>query len=162
MSLIHLPTFYLIIVNTFAWLIVHFGVAYFSSRIEVIKFNPHSILFKTRSWELNGMIYQSVFRVRRWKRLLPSGGKIFGLFSINEFHSSTQNYVRKWIAESCRAEFTHWIAILPVFFFILWNPIEAWIINIVYALCANIPCIISQRYNRPRVLFLAKRKYGSR
>lgn len=156
--MIHFSTFWLIVVNTCAWVIVHFGVAYFSSRIGVAKFNPHNMLFKTRSWELNGRIYQNVFRVRRWKRLLPSGGKIFGLFSINDFHSSAQNYIRKWIVESCRAELTHWIAILPVLFFILWNPVEAWIINIVYAFCANLPCIISQRYNRPRVLVLVKRK----
>jgi glycosyl-4,4'-diaponeurosporenoate acyltransferase len=162
MPLIRLPALWLIAVNTFAWIIIHFGVAYFTTRIRDDRFNPRSMLFKTRAWELKGKIYQNIFRVKRWKSLLPSGGKIFGLFSINSFHSSTRDYINKWVTESCRAELTHWLAMLPALLFFLWNPFEAWSINIIYALCANTPCIISQRYNRPRVLALAEKRDKSK
>jgi glycosyl-4,4'-diaponeurosporenoate acyltransferase len=162
MPLIRLSTFWLIVVNTFAWLIIHFGVAYFAAKIRDDRFDPGNKLFKTHAWESNGKIYQSIFRVKQWKALLPSGGKLFGLFSINHFHSCAQDYMSKWIVESCRAEFTHWLAMLSGVLFLFWNPLEAWIINILYALCANAPCIISQRYNRPRVLALAKRRDKSK
>jgi glycosyl-4,4'-diaponeurosporenoate acyltransferase len=156
--LIHLSTFWLIVVNTFAWLIIHFGVAYFAAKIRDDRFDPRSMIFKTRAWERNGKTYQNIFRVKRWKPLLPSGGKLFGLFTINHFHSSGWDYISKWITESCRAELTHWLAMLPVLLFLIWNPFLAWIINVIYALFANVLCIISQRYNRPRVLALGKRR----
>jgi len=47
---------------------------------------------------------------------------------------------------------------LPALLFFLWNPFDAWMINIIYAICANIPCIISQRYNGPRVMQLMNKK----
>lgn len=162
MPLIRLSTFWLIVVNTFAWLIIHFGVAYFAAKIRDDRFDPGNKLFKTRAWESKGKIYHCIFRVKRWKPLLPSGGKLFGLFTINHFHSSGRDYISKWITESCRAELTHWLAMLPVLLFLIWNPILAWIINVIYALFANAPCIISQRYNRPRVLALVERRDKSK
>ena len=160
--MICLSTFWLITINSFAWVVIHFGVAYFASRIRDDHFNPSGMIFKTRAWERNGKTYENIFRVRRWKPLLPSGGKLFGLFTINHFYSSGRDYISKWITESCRAELTHWLAMLPVLLFLIWNPFLAWIINVIYALFANVPCIISQRYNRPRVLVLAERRNKSK
>ncbi len=158
LPLVHLSTFSLIAVNAGGWALIHLGVGFLASRIADDSFDPRDKLFRTRVWERNGEIYQSVFRVRLWKKFLPSGGKIFGLFSLNRFRSSAGNYTRKWIVESCRAELTHWSAMLPALSFLLWNPFEAWLINLIYAICANIPCIISQRYNRPRIQALVGRR----
>ena len=160
--MIRLSTFWVITLNCFAWVVIHFGVAYLASRIRDDRFKPRSVIFRTRPWERNGKIYQTIFRVKRWKPLLPSGGKLFGLFTINRFCSSGRDYINKWITASCRAELTHWLAMLPVLLFLIWNPFLAWIINVIYALFANMPCIISQRYNRPRVLALAKRRNKSK
>jgi len=159
MPLVCLPSLWLIAVNTFAWLIIQLGIGYFAVRINDDRFNPNSRLFRTRAWEKNGTLYQRVFKVSRWKSLLPSGGRIFGIFSINKFRSLKQNYINKWLIESCRAEFTHWIAMFPAILFYLWNPFDAWIINIAYAVCVNVPCIISQRYNRPRVVAIANMRH---
>lgn len=158
LPLVHLSTSSLIAVNAAAWTLVHLSVGFLTSRIKEDGFDPHDRLFRTRVWERNGQIYQTLFRVRSWKKLLPSGGKIFGLFSLNHFRSSAHNYSRKWVVESCRAELTHWSAMLPGLLFLLWNPFEAWLINLIYAICANIPCIISQRYNRPRINALMDRR----
>ena len=158
LPLINLSTPWLIAVNAGAWTFIHFSVGFLASRVKDTSINPYNTLFKTRSWERNGRIYQSIFRVRLWKKFLPSAGRIFGLFSLNGFRSSSRNYARKWMMESCRAELTHWYAMLPGFLFLLWNPFEAWLINLIYAVCANIPCIISQRYNRPRIQTLVGRR----
>lgn len=158
MPLIHLSTFWLIAINSFAWFAIQISIGYFATRIRDDRFKPHNRLFRTRAWEQNGEFYQNIFKVSLWKSLLPSGGKIFGTFSINNFRSATQDYFNKWLVESCRAEWVHWVAMLPALLFFLWNPFEAWMMNIAYALCANAPCIISQRHNRPRVLALVTRR----
>lgn len=152
MPLIHLPTFWLITINALAWAVIQIGVGYFAARMSDERFEPQNNLFKERAWEQSGKIYEKLFRVTRWKSWLPSGGKFFGIFSVDSFRSAARDYAQKWLVESSRAEFTHWIAMLPALLFFLWNPFNAWMINIGYAICANVPCIISQRYNRPRVM----------
>ncbi len=161
MPLIHLSTFWLIVVNTLAWAAIQISVGYFAARMSDGRFNPQSPLFKERACEQGGKIYEELFRVTRWKSWLPSGGKFFGIFSINSFRSADSGYAHKWLVESSRAEFTHWVAMLPALLFFLWNPFNAWIINILYAFFANMPCIISQRYNRPRVMRLMSKRLKS-
>ena len=161
MPLIYLPTFWLIVVNAAAWAAIQIGVGYFAAKISDERFDPKGAFLKEQHWEQGGEIYEKLFRVRRWKSWLPSGGKIFGIFSINSFRSADHVYAHKWLVESCRAEFTHWLAMLPALLFFLWNPFSAWMINIIYAICANIPCIISQRYNRPRVMQLMNKRLKS-
>jgi len=156
-TLIYLSTFWLIVVNAAAWAAIQIGVGYFAAKISGGNFNPEGAIFKERHWEQGGKIYEKLFRVSRWKSWLPSGGKFFGIFSINHFRSSARDYAQKWLVESCRAEFIHWVAMLPALLFFLWNPFNAWMINIGYAICANVPCIISQRHNRPRVMRFLRR-----
>lgn len=158
MPVIYLSTLWLIVINAMAWAIIQIGVGYIVVKINDKRFIPGSSLYKEHAWEQSGEIYEKLFRVRRWKSWLPSGGKFFGIFSINSFRSTANTYTDKWLIESCRAEFTHWLALLPAVLFFLWNPFNAWMMNIAYALCANLPCIISQRYNRPRVMKLLKRR----
>jgi glycosyl-4,4'-diaponeurosporenoate acyltransferase len=57
----------------------------------------------------------------------------------------------KFLHESCRAELTHWLAIPPFIVFGLFTPPAALPIMFVYALAVNMPCILAQRYNRPRI-----------
>ena len=42
-------------------------------------------------------------------------------------------------------------------YFLLWNPPVGVAANVVYAIAANLPCILAQRYNRPRVLAILER-----
>jgi glycosyl-4,4'-diaponeurosporenoate acyltransferase len=53
--------------------------------------------------------------------------------------------------ETCRGEAVHWIVLFCSGLFFLWNPQWlAWCM-VVYAILANLPCIIVQRYNRLRM-----------
>lgn len=58
--------------------------------------------------------------------------------------------------ETQRAEWTHWVSMLPAPLFFIWNPVWAGWLMILYALIANLPFIIIQRYNRPRLLKLIR------
>lgn len=57
----------------------------------------------------------------------------------------------RFAAETRRAELVHWAipAALPIF--ALWNPAALLAAMAAYALVANAPCVIVQRYNRGRI-----------
>ncbi len=61
-----------------------------------------------------------------------------------------KDYFLRFMLETRRGEFAHWLVILfsPVFF--IWNPFIFGVVNIIYSLIANLPCIFVQRYNRIR------------
>jgi len=120
-------------------------------------FNPSGWLYRKCSWEKNGLIYVRLFKVKAWKKCLPDGAALFkNGFQKKQMRETNQSYIRAFIKETCRAEFTHWIVLLCGFLFFLWNLWWVGIIMIIYAAAANLPCIITQRYNRIRLQRLLK------
>lgn len=157
MDLVHLSGFWLIIVNSIAWPVIHISIGYLSQKIPDSVLDYNLWLFRTRLWERDGALYEEILRVRKWKSLIPSGGTVFrGGFSLKHVRSHRRDYLHKWVIESCRAELTHWIFIPTVVLFFLWNPILGDVINTIYVVMANLPCIIVQRHNRPRFLALSR------
>ena len=151
-------TSWTILINGVAWGILQPLIAYLCTRIPVSAFSASTWLFRPRAWERDGAIYQRIFWVRRWKDWLPSGGAVFeGGFSMRRIASSDAIYLHRWLHETCRAELTHWIAVLVSGLFFLWNRPLVALFMVVYALAANLPCIIAQRYNRPRLLRVLRR-----
>ena len=75
--------------------------------------------------------------------------------------SRSPEYCRLFIKETCRAELFHWLvfALAPLFY--LWNEWRVATLMIPYALLANVPCIIAQRYNRPRLTRMLRIAGGS-
>jgi len=121
--------------------------------------SPDSFLFKTRRFEKEGRIYYRVFKVNRWKHLLPDGGAILKKrgFKKKKIENFSKAYLTRFANESARGELTHWLAIPPFVIFGFFTPPYVIWCMLVYALLINTPCIIVQRYNRPRVLKLIKR-----
>lgn len=140
------------------WFLIHMSVAYFITLVPERFINVRSWLYKQRNWEKDGIIYEQVFRIKSWKELLPDGSALFKKgFKKKRMVSLTKEYLEKFILEVCRAEMVHWIVILfsPVFF--IWNWWWVGIIMIIYAIIANLPCILAQRYNRIRFRKLLKK-----
>jgi hypothetical protein len=52
------------------------SIALLCMKIKDSRFSSDSFLFRTRNWEDNGEIYDKVFRIRKWKKLLPDGGAL--------------------------------------------------------------------------------------
>lgn len=149
--LIELPIIHTIIINIVFWFIIHMSLSYIMILLPSSYINIKSWIYKDRKWELNGKIYEDIFKIKRWKGLLPDGAALFKKgFRKKQLVSSQKEYLTIFILETCRAELAHWLVILfsPVFF--IWNPLWAGFIMIVYALFANLPCIYAQRYNRFR------------
>ena len=151
--LVALSGIWLVVLNVMAWVALHLGIAYLCCRIPTPKLDHRRWLFRTRNWERGGAVYQAILRIRTWKSLLPSGGTALGAdFSLAHVESRDPGYLQRWVSESCRAELTHWLAMSSVVLFVLWNPPVGILANVVYAIVANVPCILAQRYNRPRIL----------
>jgi glycosyl-4,4'-diaponeurosporenoate acyltransferase len=155
--IVELPALWIIILDIVAWFVIHVLVSFIASRMPDHLFLKDSLLTRIRNWENEGQIWEDIFRVKRWKNKLPDGAAIFKKgFRKKNLQARKSLYYRQFIIETRRAEFAHWIAIAPSIAFFLWNPFWIGWFMIFYALCINMPCIIAQRYNRPRLLRIAQ------
>jgi glycosyl-4,4'-diaponeurosporenoate acyltransferase len=153
--LIELPLAWIVVLNVGGWLAIQLALAWAFTKMPVTWFNPGNAL----AWERSGQFYEIVFRIKNWKDRLPDAAHWFGGgFAKRTLAGRNSDYLQRFIRETWRGELCHWVAIglAPVFF--LWNPCWGdWII-VAYALAANLPCILVQRYNRLRLGRLLARR----
>jgi len=151
MRIFVLPTVATIVVDICAWFLLHMGISKWLTGWDVRRFKPGTWLYRERGWEKGGILYKRVFRVQFWKKRLPDAAPWFeGGIAKKSLPSLSRNFLQRFIVESCRGELAHWFSmgIAPIFF--LWNPPWVGGIMVIYAVIANLPCIIVQRYNRIR------------
>lgn len=109
-------------------------------------------------WERNGMIYTKL-RIQFWKDKLPDMSQhVKSAFRKKILVFRSAEYLQILILETCVAEFVHFVLILicPIFLLFM-EGAAAWIAMIVYTL-GNLPFIMIQRYNRPRLVALMERQ----
>lgn len=140
----------LILVNTLGWLVLQLSIAAVAIRIGPSRFEDDNWLYRVRAFEIE--FYKRWLHIRRWKHLLPDGASwVGGSFRKKFLQGCHPIYLRQLMTETRRGETAHWLMLVsfPVFF--LWNPPWARIAMMSYAIAANLPCIIVQRYNREAV-----------
>jgi len=145
--LIELPIGWIVVLNVAGWPVIQFGLAWLFTRMPVAWFNPGV----GHAWEQGGRFYEHWFGIRRWKDRLPDAARWFGGgFAKGRLSGTKADYLSRFIRETWRGELCHWFALgcTPVYF--LWNPWWADLVMVAYALAANLPCILAQRYNRSR------------
>lgn len=151
---IELPTAWIVVLNVGGWPLLQLSLAWAFTRMPATWFR----CVPPRACESNARLYERFFAIRRWKDRLPDGGRWFaGGFAKGTLASTEPEYLQRFLRETRRGELCHWFAIsaAPVFF--LWNPWWGDLIIIAYALAANLPCILTQRYNRARIARLMGR-----
>ncbi|MDW7980888.1 MAG: hypothetical protein RMH97_10005 [Verrucomicrobiales bacterium] len=152
---IDLAPAWIIALNVGGWLAIQLGLAWTFTKMPDHWFNPAG----PHWWERAGRFYETVFRIKTWKDWLPDAAHWFdGGFAKAALGDTRPEYLERFIRETFRAELCHWTAIAcaPVFF--LWNPWWGDLIIVGYALAANLPCILAQRYNRARLTSVLRRK----
>ena len=159
MRLIILPDIWTLVVCFVLWPLLQVSAALFCLFLPDRCFDPENVLFRTRGWEKEGAVYERIFHIRCWKHFLPDGGAILKKrgYRKKRLENFTPDNLRRYLIESARGELTHWLAILPFWIFGIFVPPSAVPLMLVYALFVNVPCIIAQRYNRPRVLRMLKK-----
>lgn len=148
----------LILINGAAWLFFHFAISAMCFYIPLRFFLKDIPFLRIAKWEKQGNRWHQLFRVKTWKQHLMDGSKIVKKsYNKSHLHGNTAEQLTEFAAETKRAELTHWLLIVPAPLFFLWNPEWAAWINVAYAIIANVPFIVTQRYNRARIERLLQR-----
>jgi len=134
-------------------------VTIISTNLPERYYNYKNWIYKERKWENKGEFYQQVFKVKRWKNHMPEiADFIKSAFSKNSIKEFDNEYIEKYLLESSRAEFAHWCIIFSSVIFLFYEGIATFIYMLLIAILLDAPFIIIQRYNRPRIIRIMKRK----
>lgn len=111
--------------------------------------------FKSFKFENNGRIYDKL-NIRKWQSRLPDMSRLFPRLMHEKKLSDRSKDIESlplMIQETCIAESTHVILFFLGFgCMFLWRGLGGFIAALIYNLIGNVPYIIIQRYNRPRLL----------
>lgn len=112
--------------------------------------------FRLKSFEGSGEIYNRLFKVKAWKEHIPS----MGSFDKKALASGrlTDEYLSQYLLEGLRAELCHLFSIVFSLVVLMLSIPRAWFFIISYSALLNLPCIIIQRFNRPRFERLLSRE----
>ncbi len=135
-----------------AWAMIQITVAFLVGIMPDKLFDRNNLLFCSKNFEKGGRIYEKYFAIKRWKRYLPDGSAITGVgLKKKRLRDTSDAGLRYFLSESCKAELIHLLSIPPFLLFGFFCPLEVIPIMLLYALAVNLPCLITQRYNRPRI-----------
>ena len=127
------------------------AVGYAAHRRPAAAFARDSRLYRLRSFEDRGRLYERL-GIKRWKDRLPEAGALFtGGFSKRSARTLDREVLTRFVIETRRAEWTHWTIMLATPVFLVWNWWWVELLMVFYALAANGPCLLVQRYNRARL-----------
>jgi glycosyl-4,4'-diaponeurosporenoate acyltransferase len=144
----------------FALIVAFIGAAahYVGQVLPRKNFDFSTAPYASYEWEQNGHFYTR-FNIQFWKDKVPDMSQyVKSMFrkKISVFRDF--DYIKELILETCVAEFVHWMLVLisPIFL-VLMEGAAGWISAVVYAL-GNLPFVMIQRYNRPRLVCLMNRQ----
>ena len=114
--------------------------------------------YRAAQWEKNGKVYEKL-GIKRWKDYLPDMSKIMPDMVKKKMSAAKEQGTAVLIAETCVAECVHWaLIVLSLGIFLFWRGGWAVLFWLVYNILGNVPFIIIQRYNRPRLVMLGERR----
>ena len=149
---LELSNLWIVILNALGIPTIHLGISWWFTKLDRSWFDPGSWLFRERRLEAGGTVYQTLFRIRRWKHLLPDAAPWFDGFAKGRLGSKDPAHLRVFIAETCRGEAAHHAQTVALLLTLIWNPWPvAAIVMIVYAFASNLPCVLLQRFTRARL-----------
>lgn len=117
-------------------------------------FDPYNKIFHIYKWEnkflTNGM------KIMKWKDKIPELGKLTTNFSKGSIDNTTPEYLYYFLVETCYAGCIHLFMALIGIIIIFINPIDLSICImlplVIINFVLNIPPILIQRLNRPKLL----------
>lgn len=122
-------------------------------------FDGERFPYRCYKWEKQGKLYTRI-GVDRWKTLVPDMSRILPDMVKKELPAGSGaldvHQAEILVQETCRAEVVHGAScLLGLAFLRLWPGWGGAVVLAVWVLLANLPFILIQRYNRPRLMRLA-------
>lgn len=123
------------------------------------RFSAESFPYRTADWENGGRVYEKL-GIKHWKDTLPDMSRIMpDMVKKKMTNQSREQGMDVLIAETCVAECVHyWLIVLSLGIFLFWRGVWALVFWLVYNILGNVPFILIQRYNRPRLVLLEQRR----
>ncbi len=133
--------------------------ALFVRAIKVKEFNYNNTFFKEKKFERK---FYEKLKIRAWKDKIPELGKTLKFFDKTKVQEkASSDYLMGFINETCIAELMHTLSLFCAFLLLIFLP-KQYFWGISFPVCIinfflQIPPIIVQRYNRPKLLLAYKR-----
>jgi glycosyl-4,4'-diaponeurosporenoate acyltransferase len=163
LPLVELDGITAVVSSALAWATLGIAVGYATHRLPVDRLSADGWFTRLAAFEQDGRWYRRRLHINRWKDRLPEAGGVFaGGVSKRTLPGHTHADLERFVIETRRAELTHWVLLLVAPLFFLWNPPWLGFVMVGYALVANVPCLVVQRYNRSRLLRMLARPAAHR
>lgn len=120
-------------------------------------------LFRCRSFEQEGKLYEKL-NIKQWQNRLPDMSRILPfLMPPKKLSGDYKQRLPLMIEETCVAELIHiLVCITGLYSLQLWPGMGGITVYLLYVVFFNLPYILIQRYNRPRLMKLyRKTQHGS-
>jgi len=143
----------------FWYLIITGVIAFFAGRlIPKNWFRPDLFPYRSYKFEQDGRIYDKL-KVRKWQNKIPDMSKILPkVMPPKNLSGNFRERMPRMLQETCVAEMIHSVlCVTGLRCLKLYPGIGGVIIVILYIVVFNLPFIIIQRYNRPRLIKLTQR-----
>ena len=144
------------------WFLIITGViAFFVGRLLPKKwFCAERFPYRSFRFEQDGRIYDKL-HIRKWQNKVLDKSKILPfMMPAKNLSGDYKKRLPRMLQETCVAELIHTLnCFVGLYCLKLYPGVGGVIILILYITLFNLPFIIIQRYNRPRLMRLAKRVY---
>lgn len=132
--------------------LVQSSISLFRISSDIMPFGSHHV--NTLKWYTPFDAPRVIFSIKFCEGAVVEGG-----YSKKHLTDHSKENPERFLTETCRAELTHFPAILPFWIFGLFTPTIVIVFMLIYAVAVNMPCIITQRYNRIRLARVLKKHY---
>lgn len=119
--------------------------------------DPERGLWCCFSFEQQGRIYEKL-EIRRWQKKVPDMSRLLPrVMPPKRLAGRDLQCLPEMVRETCVAELIHWLLCLGGLYCLrLWRGVGGAVIAVLN-ICGNLPFILIQRYNRPRLKRLLRR-----
>ena len=119
--------------------------------------HPDQFPFRTYVWEET---LWKALQIRKWQAKVPDMSKVFPkLMPAKALTQKTAQNLPLMIQETCVAELTHGLLCLAGLFLLKLCPgVGGILLTVIYIVFGNLPFLLIQRYNRPRLQRLLEKQ----
>jgi glycosyl-4,4'-diaponeurosporenoate acyltransferase len=142
-----LPVWLVATLNVLGWPAIMLGWSWLAIRAPSRWFDHDGWWCRARAWERNGRLWRWT-GVHRWKRWLPDGAACFRGGFRKQLSAASREQLERFRVETVRAELAHLVMLAHAPLFLLFNPPWAAAVMLAFGTLVNLPCMVTQRYNR--------------